>query len=68
MQDELRKAQEHYSKIEESGPPPFAEPMPQLVVWSEGTAIYRVTGVRSVSDALHSISREEFVFELNTEE
>ena len=61
MSDELERARDHYSSIKLFPPPTnVSEPMPQLIAYKGGVAVWRTSGVRNVSDALNAIARDEF--------
>lgn len=59
--DEFERAKGYYSAMRLADPPTdFSVPLPQLVVYENGTPVRVIQGLRQVSDALGLIARGDF--------
>jgi len=60
LDGELEAARGYYSAIREADPPAFSVELPVLVGYSDGSPIWRISGLRDVGNALRLITRNQF--------
>lgn len=63
LRDEFAAAKGYYSAMRLAPPPTFSVPLPQLVLYRDGTPVQQYVGPRKVSEQLVAISRGEFAAE-----
>ena len=60
LRGELEAAKGYFSAIREADPPAFSVELPVLVGYSDGDAVWRISGLRDVGNALRLITRNQF--------